>query len=128
MKKRTIIKLALLGVFFLLIWKWYYNNHYNKESHKFSSIISDGIYEEVFLLSASGVLANDLYSCYITDSINFRKFVGRFDNKEKYIFDLANRDTIKSVRYSRRIYYGKSIPIDTLYFSISKLKEEGDFD
>lgn len=71
-------------------------------------------------------MSND-FSYYVTDSVNFRKFIGECDEKELYKCKVIG-DTIKAVKYSRRIYYGKETPIDSAIFSITGLKKEGDFE
>ena len=90
--------------------------------------ISDGLYEEKYVLSKGGVLANDLYACYLTDSVSFREYVGRYDAKEKYVFIKIEKDSVKAVKYSRRIHYGKYIAIDSSFYSISLLRKTGNFD
>lgn len=127
MKKKAIISVIIFVALSLIIWR-YHKNKYNKDNHEFSKEISLGIYEEVFLLSSGGVLANDSYSCYLTDSLSFRKFVGKFDNKEKYLIKPVGIDSIKAIKYSWRIHYGNAVPIDSSSFSIKQLKKDGDFE
>ncbi len=127
MKRKVVIKIGLVIVLSLFVWRWYYNIHYKKDNHQFTKKLSVGLYEEVFLLSSGGVLGSDLYSCYLTDSMSYRKFIGRFDNKEKYVIEQLNSDTIKAIKYSRRIHYGSSVPIDSVTYSIKELKREGKF-
>ncbi|WP_233877762.1 hypothetical protein [Dyadobacter sp. CY323] len=71
-------------------------------------------------------MTND-YSYYVTDSVTFRKFIGQCDEKELYKCEVLG-DTIKAVKYSRRIRYGKEIAIDSVYFSIKSLQNDGRFD
>ncbi len=71
-------------------------------------------------------MAND-YSYYVTDSLTFRKFIGQCEDKELYKC-VVIKDTIKAVKYSRRICYRKEIAIDSIFLSIKALTKEGDFD
>jgi hypothetical protein len=128
MKKKAIISVIIFVALSLIIWRYYKSTYDNKENHEFSKEIRHGIYEEVFLLSSGGGLATDSYSCYLTDSLSFRKFVGKFDNKEKYLINPVGIDSIKVVKYSWRIHYGIATPIDSALFSIKELKKEGDFE
>ncbi len=100
---------------------------HNKNNHVHTDYVGNGIYEERFRPFSGGVLMSDTKSYYLTDSINFRILLGQCEDYELYRCQ-STGDTIMAVKYSRRIFYGKETPIDTLYFSISKLKEEGDFD
>jgi hypothetical protein len=129
MRKDLIIALAIAIVFTIVAsWYWYWRVHFAKDEFSNSYEIEKGIYEEVFILSRGGVLANDLYACYLTDSVNFRKYVDRFDNKEKYRFYKVDKNTIMAVKYSFRVDYKSFLPIDSTFYSINFLKEENDFD
>jgi hypothetical protein len=48
-------------------------------------------------------MTND-YTYYVTDSLKFRKFIGICDEKELYKC-LVLDDTIRAIKYSRRVRY-----------------------
>ena len=50
-----------------------------------SSVISDGVYLEVYKTYSGGVFSGDSYSFYITDSLNFRKLVAITNHDDERI-------------------------------------------
>ena len=82
--------------------------------------MGEGIFEENFQPFKGGVLMSDTYSYYLTDSINFRILLGQCDEKEMFRCT-TTKDSIKAVKYSRRIYYGRDIAVDSVFFSIKNL-------
>lgn len=100
---------------------------FNKDNHLNTFVLGKGIYEEKFQTFSGGVLMNDTYSYYLTDSTKFRILLGQCDEKELYRCNVFG-DTIKAVKYSRRIHYGKETAIDSVFFSIRMLRKKGGFD
>ncbi len=100
---------------------------FNKANHINTFILGEGIFEEKFQPFSGGVLMSDTYSYYLTDSTKFRTLLGQCDEKERYRC-IVKGDSIRAVKYSRRIKYGKEIPIDSVIYSISKLKRDGNFE
>jgi hypothetical protein len=127
MKKNKLIKLAIFIGLIFATWKCHRIVFYNKNRHLNTDEIGDGIYEERFKTFNGGVLMADTQSYYLTDSTNFRILLGQCDEKELYRCS-AMGDTIKAVKYSRRIYYGRETAIDSSFFSIKNLKKGGDFE
>jgi hypothetical protein len=127
MKKRIIIKTLVFLVILFGIWKCHNNLFYNKHNHLHTDALGEGIYEERFKPFSGGVLMTDTYSYYLTDSTNFRILLDQCDEKELYRCYVLE-DTIKAIKYSRRIHYGRETPIDSVFFSIKRLKQEGKFD
>ena len=127
MKRRTIIRIIVLIVLSIGIWKCRDGLFYNKSNHLHTDEIGSGIYEERFKPFSGGVLMSDTKSYYLTDSTSFRILLGQCDEKELYRCKVLG-DTIKAVKYSRRIRYGKETAIDSVFFSIKTLKKEGDFE
>jgi hypothetical protein len=100
---------------------------FNKDHHLNTFLLGKELYEEKFQPFSGGVLMSDTYSYYLTDSTSFRILLGQCDEKELYRCKVLG-DTIKAVKYSRRIRYGKETAIDSVFFSIKALKKEGDFE
>jgi len=126
MKKRTIkTVLILLGI---ILGIWCCNNtlKMSKDRHQHTEKLSNGIFKEKFETFSGGVLMTNDYSYYVTDSTTFRKFIGDCDEKEIYRCIVLG-DTIRAIKYSRRIHYGKDTPIDSVFFSIKALKKDGVF-
>lgn len=127
MKKRIItISLVITGIF--LVMKSC--NHYltfNKDKHQHTENLGNHIFKEKFETFSGGVLMTNDYSYYVTDSLKFRKFIGECDEKELYKCTVIG-DTIRAIKYSRRIYYGKETAVDSSFFSIRELRKDGDFE
>ncbi len=93
------------------------------EEYYFSKTIDDGIYVEVYVCPG-GAHASGTYYYYITDSLNFKKFVGDCDDHE-YI----NVEKRKSNIYVERICYKndeKEI-LDSVSYKISSILNDGDY-
>lgn len=127
MKRRAIRGVAILTLIILGV-KFCDNAYkFNKDKHQHTEALGGHIFKEKFETFSGGVLMTNDYSYYVTDSVTFRKFVGQCDEKELYKCKVLG-DTIKAVKYSRRIRYGKETAIDSVFFSIKALKKEGDFE
>lgn len=61
---------------------------YSKKNHTVTFILNKSLYVEKYkvLLGGGGATTCDVYSCYITDSINFRKYIGEEDYCNNRIF------------------------------------------
>ena len=127
MKKKVIIKYVLLALIILGIYKCHRAVFFNKENHINTFNLREGIYEEKFQPFSGGVLMSDTYSYYLTDSTKFRVLLGQCDEKELYRC-ITDGDTIKAVKYSRRIHNGREIPIDSMIYSIKELRKQGRFE
>jgi hypothetical protein len=110
-------KVVVCSFLIFAVWKCHRVVFYNKNRHLHTDEIGNGIYEERFKPFNGGVLMTDTQSYYLTDSTNFRILLGQCDEKELYRCSVMG-DTIKAVKYSRRIYYGRETAIDSSFFSI----------
>ena len=61
----------------------------------------DGIYVEAFLVFGSGAYGSDVHSMYLTDSINFRKFIGTYDTGDQMLFTECVGDSIIITKSTR---------------------------
>jgi len=54
---------------------------YSKENHTYTFILDKSLYIEKYkvLSGGGGATTCDVYSCYLTDSVNFRKYIGEED-------------------------------------------------
>lgn len=127
MRKKRINKIAIFVILIFAVWKCHRAVFFNKNNHLHTDVIGGGIYEERFRPFNGGVLMTDTKSYYLTDSTNFRILLGQCDEKEVYKCTVIG-DSIKAVKFSRRIYYGRETAIDSIYFSIKELKNEGNFE
>lgn len=99
---------------------------YSKSEHIATIQIGPNLYNEVYKVYSGGVFASDSYSNYITDSVNFRKYVGtRYYDDEEIYCNLIDSNTVLVVKRS------KSNTADTIekkFYKINKLIADGEFD
>ncbi|NBB26982.1 hypothetical protein GVN22_01590 [Cellulophaga sp. BC115SP] len=125
--KKKVIKILLFVLMFLGMYKCHRYVFFNKTNHINTFSLGEGIFEEKFQPFSGGVLMSDTYSYYLTDSVSFRILLGQCDEKELYRC-IATGDSIIAIKYSRRIYYGKEIAVDSIFFSINTLKKQQKFE
>lgn len=127
--KRITIKIIYVAFLIFTIWKCHSYVFFAKRNPLKTHFLESGIFEERFESFHGGVLMSNTITYYLTDSVSFRKYIGACDEDEIFKSSV-NVDTIVVIKFSWKNWYmsKKETPIDTLYFSISKLKEEGDFD
>ncbi len=108
---------------------------YSKENHTRTFILDKSLYIEQYkvLSGGGGATTCDIYSCYITDSVNFRKYIGEEDfcskrirwnykdarNVEFYAI-YSDFDEINNKPFDDTIKIGS--------YNISNLIKEGKFD
>ena len=70
---------------------------YSKDNHIVTFILNDSLYVEKYtVFSGGGATVCDSYSYYITDSINFRKYIGSKHNSGDRIFwNIKNHNEIE---------------------------------
>lgn len=70
-------------------------NHYKTE------LLIEGLYCETYRVFGGGVYGGDVYAEYLTDSVSFRFFVGKYDDNHNLAYEI-NKDTIivKHLSYS----------------------------
>ena len=72
-------------------------NKYSKDNFVGTQELKETIYRERFQIHSGGVFAGDSYSDYLTDSVNFRKYVGTaYHDNEMLIYALSS-DTVVDV-------------------------------
>jgi hypothetical protein len=86
--------------------------------------VCNGLYREKFVVFSGGAYSAELYSDYLTDSTNFRVYVGQHDESQKYIYDCRG-DSV----YVRKIDMSeaKAKTIESKSFDINVLKKQGIF-
>jgi hypothetical protein len=78
---------------------------------------------EVFNVNPAGVDVD-----YITDSVNFRMYVGRYDNEHEIINFQCRGDSLVIRKLGERDFRGERGVIDTQVYSIKELKSVGEFE
>lgn len=66
-------------------------NKKSKKDYRSTTKVCNNLYVETFSVFGNGALGGDLLSEYLTDSINFRIYIGAFDDySENYSYTLDN--------------------------------------
>ncbi len=74
----------------------------DKGDYQHTSIICDDKYLEVYKTFGSGAFGGDLIAHYLTDSVNFRVFIGEFDNSKKHFSYKCKGDSLFIYKMSKR--------------------------
>jgi len=107
---------------------------YSKKDHLKTTQIKDSLYSEVFFIRS--VLSDDVerYSEYITDSVNFRKYIYTYNSGEWIYGEMTGHDVLTIYKITGKLLSDgqKSQAIfDTTKintYNISELKREGKFE
>lgn len=101
------------------------SNKYSKENYISTYNIGNGLYKETFQVYSGGVFAGNSYSYYLTDSINFRIYIGtKYHDDERFLCELSNPKTVKA----SKVLFHTDDTIEVNYYSIEQLKKEGKFE
>ncbi len=82
-------------------------------------ICEPSLYIESFVVFGGGALGGDIKKDYLTDSINFRVYTGKFNDSVETLQYICENDSIKIYRFQ----YAGSIVLDSTFYSIKSLKE-----
>ncbi len=117
-------KLSLFIFSFVLFFACNSVNRYDKTDFIGTKKIEDNLYLETYCTYRGGVYGGDTHTCYLTDSISFRKYLGYyFDHEQVEAFPM--NDTIIFVRkYDRNT----NVSIEKTEYNLFTLKKEGKFD
>jgi hypothetical protein len=110
------------------------SSKYSKENHRVTFILNDSLYVEKYKVFSGGATTSDSYSYYITDSIQFRKYVVTKHYDDERIIWTKTDSTITV--YKERSHYHfyeneNSITYDTIQignYMIEYLVKEGKFE
>ena len=97
---------------------------YAKDTPVGSKKIKEGLYRETYCTHGGGVYASNVYSCYLTDSISFRKYLGTEDDYELIYISPLN----DSIIFVRKFEIDTDMDIETMEYNLHILKREGKFD
>ena len=102
------------------------SNKHSKSEHIATIQIDSNLYNEVYKVYSGGVFASDSYSNYITDSVNFRKYVGtRYYDDEEIYCNMVDSNTVLVVKLSK---VNTNDTIEKEYYKINQLNANGEFD
>jgi len=95
----------------------------SRKEYKRTVKVCDNLYVEMYTVFGSGALGGDLLSDWLTDSANFRNYIGTFDDAHGGITYKCNGDIL----FVTQLPDGQSSSSDTIevrYYLLSKLKEQ----
>ena len=128
-------KIGVVIVFFMIFF-FLSNcvNKYSKDNYIATFKMDKGIYEETFQIYSGGVYAGDSYTSYITDSVNFRKLMGVYNDGEMMLYKIDNQciDVYKCIRDIEKLPDGRlrgyNDTIKMITYNIEELIQEGKFE
>lgn len=101
-------------------------NKYSKREHVATIPIGPHLFNEIYKVYSGGVFASDSYSNYITDSVNFRKYVGtRYYDDEEIYCHLIDSNIVLVVKLSKD---NTKDTIDKEYYNTLDLIANGEFE
>jgi hypothetical protein len=126
--------LLLLGIFLLMGC-----SKRNKDHHKLTVNLCNykpngckcNLYVEVYRVFGMGALGSDLNSHYLTDSVNFRIYLGTYDEADEMIATKCKGDkiyTTKTKKTSFKSDWDQPKIISKTNFSLKRLKKEHRFE
>ncbi len=87
--------------------------------------ISDSLYCEEYLYYSGGVYGGDIIYSYITDSILFRKYVGKYDDNSVIFYKVLSNNDIKAYKVTDKGLMNHQYDTVLLKsYSLSSLKKE----
>jgi hypothetical protein len=121
----TLIVFAIMGCV----------NYMNKQHHLSTVNLHDyqpngcklNLYREDYCVYGMAAVGSDLNSVYLTDSTNFRVYIGTYNNEDEHIIPKCNGDSIiveKTLNTSSMHEWNFQKVIETKTYSFKKLKQD----
>lgn len=122
--RRVFLFSAFIMVFSFLVQSC--DSKYSKKNHLNTLQVENHLFYEIYKITSGGALASDTYSYYLTDSVNFRKYVGTiyFDDEHLYCKALD----LNHVLVYRAKRNNENDTLEKCIYLLSDLKKEGKFD
>ena len=120
---RVVIAVAILG--FLILNIGCIDKKSKKELYVRSKVCNN-IWREKYLVFSGGAHSAELYADYITDSVNFRVYIGNHDEYAGFKY-YCNGDTL-AVRHFKVNEDGSTSIMDSSILSFSVLRKEHKFE
>lgn len=124
-------RLLLIGVLFCLFFQSCFQNDKSRKDHKNSIRICENLYYETFSIFGQGGFGGDRDASWLTDSTNFRIFLGAFDNAYGGISVQCKGDSIFVTQLPDDLDVNRDIksPVTKSYYlkELEKLRNLNDF-
>ena len=115
-------KILVLVFFFLSC-----GNDRNRDKHSSTVMICKNLFVETYLIFGSGAYGGDRVSDQLTDSTNFRIYIGTYDNGHEAYSYGCKGDSIYIYKITGR-QENKNKIVSTTAYSFSELKKKKVFD
>lgn len=99
-------------------------NNYSKDKHLNTIEVESNLFKERYIIYNGGVTGGSVCSVYLTDSVKFRKYVGKHMDYEKILTSMISEDLVLVYKIKSDSYK----VLDAKIYSIPELKEEGKFE
>jgi hypothetical protein len=124
MKANIFYLIAIILTMFLSC-----NNNRSKKNLDFTTKVCDEkLFVEVYKIFESGALGGDRVSSYLTDSINFRKYLGTYDDAKESIATECNGDSVNVYRQIMDPGTNRFKIVNAIVFSLSELRKKKIFE
>jgi hypothetical protein len=124
-------RLLLIGFLFCLFFQSCFHNDKSRKDHKGTIRICDNLYYETFSIFGQGALGGDRDASWLTDSTNFRIFLGAFDDAQGGISVECKGDSIFITQRPDDLDVNRDIksPVTKSYYlkELEKLRNLNDF-
>lgn len=97
---------------------------YDKNDLRGVRKIEEGLYMEIYRIYSGGVYGGDIHSCYLTDSISFRMYLGFYDDHEQINAFPINDSIIFVRKYDRNT----NKTLEKTEYNLFTLKHERKFE
>lgn len=94
-----------------------------KRYKRTTKLCNDRLYVEVYNVNPAGVDAD-----YLTDSVNFRMYVGKFDNEHEIYSFICQDDSVVIIKLTKSDTSGIMEVMETKVYSLQNLKKEKVFE
>jgi hypothetical protein len=121
-RRSMILKyLLFLSIFIFLVCQGCGINDKNRKNHKWTSTVCDSLYAETFTIFGQGAFGGDRDGRWLTDSTNFRIYLGAFDEGHGTIVIKCKSDSILVTQFPDDLDVNKHLkePVTKTY----RLKE-----
>jgi len=131
MRLQKIILSIALGFITVLFARCNWNDsNFSKDNYLKTTAVKDSLYNETYLIRSRSTDI-ERYSQYITDSVNFRKYVCTHDFGEWLYGEVGKNDVLTIYKVKGNLLSGKQMTFDTILlttYHIDELKKEGIFE
>ena len=117
----------ILIIFFTTAFAFSCRSDRSKAQHDSTTrLCNSGLFVEGYKIFNSGAYGGDRVSDYLTDSTNFRMYIGTYDNADGGYSFICKGDSVYIYKVEQHSPKNKILDIKT--YSISELKKRGKFE